>query len=165
MTFFVGGAEDAVARALPILERLSEPGGIRRAGPRPENGQIVKLLANGLWFAHAAAAAEAMLIGQGLGVAPDDLHRLLLDSAGSSRMLEQHFPRVLDGDYLTSFGIDRVVEELATIAAMRTEVGADTPLLDASARLHSEALERFGPVPGEQLAVRELEERAGRYLR
>jgi 3-hydroxyisobutyrate dehydrogenase len=33
------------------------------------------------------------------------------------------------------------------------------------ARLHREALERFGAVPGELLAAKLLEERAGRTLR
>ena len=165
LVFFVSGTDAAVARAHPILEVLSGPGGVRRAGARVEDGQIVKLLANGLWFANAVAASEAMLIGQGLGLAPGDLHELLRDSAGGSRFLEEHAGRLLNGDYLATFRFDRVVEELDTITAMGVAAQVSTPVLDTSARLHHTALERFGPALGELLAVKMLEEEARRRLR
>jgi hypothetical protein len=40
-----------------------------------------------------------------------------------------------------------------------------TPMLDTSMVLHQAALEWFGPVPGELLAVKLLEEAAGARLR
>lgn len=165
LVFSVSGTDEAVARAHPVLDALSRPGGIRRAGMRAEDGQIVKLLANGLWFANAVAASEAMLVGQGLGLAPADLHALLRDGAGGSRFLDDYFEAVLDGDYRESFGIDRVVEELTTLGGMSAEAGVSTPMLDASARLHRDALQRFGPALGELLAVKILEEQAHRLLR
>jgi 3-hydroxyisobutyrate dehydrogenase-like beta-hydroxyacid dehydrogenase len=165
LTFFVSGSERAVDRALPILRELSEDGGVRRAGQRAEDGQIVKLLANGLWFANAVAASEAMLIGQGLGLSPAAVQRLLRDSAGGSRYLDVHAERLLDGDYLTTFGIDRVVEELDTLSAMKDEGRVVTPILDASRTLHRAALNRFGPELGELLAVKLLEDESGRQLR
>lgn len=164
LVFFVSGEENAVAKALPILRMLSRPDGIRRAGVRAEDGQIVKLLANGLWFANAIAASEAMLIGQGLGLPASDLHALLRESAGGSRFLDDHLSRLLEGDYFATFGIDRVVEELDTVAAMGAAAAVATPVLDASATLHRQALDRFGPVLGELLAVRLLEGSAGRRL-
>lgn len=165
LVFFVGGPDTAVERALPILRVLAGPHGVRRAGKRPEDGHIVKLLANALWFANAVAASEAVLIGQGLGLTASALHGLLRDSAGGSRFLDDHFGRLLDGDYLTSFGIDRVVEELDTVATMSRTAEVPAPVLDASAGLHRAALQRYGPVPGELLAVKLLEERTGRQLR
>lgn len=165
LTFFVSGDDRAVARAMPVLAQLSRPDGVRRSGSRAEDGQIVKLLANSLWFANALAASEAMLIGQGLGLAPADLHRLLRDSAGGSRYLDAHAERLLDGDYLTTFGIDRVVEELRAVAAMGRATRTPTPMLDVSESMHEAALRRFGPELGELLAVKVLEEDAGRDLR
>lgn len=165
LIFFLSGRADAAGRARPLLEVLAREDGIRHAGPRAEDGQIVKLLANGLWFANAVAASEAMLIGQGLGVAPSDLHRLLRDSAGGSVFIEEHLGRLLDGDYLETFGIDRVVEELDTVRAMAETARVTSPMLDAAARLHRAALDRFGPQLGELLAVRLLEDDAGRRLR
>ncbi|WIE74089.1 NAD(P)-dependent oxidoreductase [Curtobacterium sp. MCJR17_020] len=163
--FFVSGTAAAVERALPIMARLAAPNGIRRVGDRVEDGQIVKLLANALWFANAAAASEAMLIGTKLGLPTEHLHRLLRGSAGSSQFLEHDAGRLLDGDYLTTFGIDRVVEELDIVASLRADSGVDSPVLDASAVLHREALDRYGDRLGELLAVRLLEERADQQLR
>ncbi|WP_223627257.1 NAD(P)-dependent oxidoreductase [Microbacterium sp. EST19A] len=165
LVFFVSGQDSAVAKAIPILRRLSRRDGIRRTGARAEDGQIVKLLANGLWFANAVAAAEAMLIGQSLGIPSSELHALLRDSAGGSRFLDDHLDKLLEGDYFATFGIDRVVEELDTIAAMSASAGVATPMLDASAALHHQALDRFGPVLGELLTVRLLEASAGQQLR
>lgn len=165
LTFFVSGAESAVARVLPLLRVLSGPDGVRRAGTRAEDGQIVKLLANGLWFAQAIAASEALLIGQGLGLAVRDLRDLLRDSAGGSFFLDEHSESLLGGDYLETFGIDRVVDELDAIAAMARSVDVPIPVLDASARLHRQALDLFGPALGELLAVKLLEEQSGQRLR
>jgi 3-hydroxyisobutyrate dehydrogenase len=165
LVFYVGGSSDPVARAEAILRQLSAEGGIRMCGPNPSDGHTVKLLANALWFANALAATEALLIGQAQGLAPQQLQALLADSAGSSTALSQHLPRLFEGDYLASFGIDRVVEELGTVAALARSSSTTSRLLDASAGVHREALARFGPVPGELLGARVIEELAGRYLR
>ncbi|MFJ4999685.1 NAD(P)-dependent oxidoreductase [Microbacterium sp. NPDC088619] len=165
LIFYASGADEAVQRARLILEMLARADGVRRAGTRAEDGQIVKLLANALWFANAVAASEAMLVGQGLGLGVDDLHGLLRQSAGGSRFLDEHLSRLLGGDYMASFGIDRVVEELDTVETMSRAADVTTPILDSSARLHRAALDRFGPVLGELLAVKLLESDAGRQLR
>ncbi|WP_350353266.1 NAD(P)-binding domain-containing protein [Microbacterium sp. A8/3-1] len=165
LVFFTSGTHGAVARALPILQALSGEDGVRRAGSRVEDAQIVKLLANGLWFANAVATSEALLIGQGLGLATADLHSLLQGSADGSRFLDEHLVRLLDGDYLETLGIVRVVEELNTIRTMSEAAGVTTPLLNTSRQLHHAAFDRFGPAIGELLAVKLLEEAAGRPLR
>jgi 3-hydroxyisobutyrate dehydrogenase len=165
LTFSVSGPDDSVRRAEPVLHVLAAVGGVRQVGQRPEDGQIVKLLANGLWFANALAASEAMLIGQGLGMDVAALHGFLQAGAGGSRFLDEHAGRLLDGDALATFGIDRIVEELDTIDRMRQAADVDTPMLDASALVHRAALDRYGPVLGELLGVRLLEDRAGRQLR
>lgn len=164
-TFFVSGPDDAVDRAVPVLNVLAAPGGVRRIGQRAEDGQIVKLLANGLWFTNALAAAEALLIGQKLGLNVEALHGFLQASAGGSRFLDEHADQLPDGDYLPSFSIDRVVEELSTIRRLQDMAGVDAPMLEASARHHHAALDQYGPALGELLGVRLLEERAGRQLR
>ncbi|MCE0459697.1 NAD(P)-dependent oxidoreductase [Curtobacterium flaccumfaciens] len=165
LVFHVSGSTTAVARAIPVLGPLAAPDGIRHAGRRAEDGQIVKLLANALWFANAAAATEAMLIGTKLGLPTEQLHELLRDSAGTSRFLEHDAGRLLDGDYMATFGIDRVVEELTTVTAMRDAAMVDSPVLDASAALHRAAMDRFGSELGELLGARLLEQRAHHRLR
>jgi 3-hydroxyisobutyrate dehydrogenase len=165
LTFYISGPRRAVTRGRPILAELAADDGIRFVSERVEDSQTVKLLANALWFANAMAATEALLVGDGLGIEPERLRSLLQDGAGDSAALTNHLGRLLDGDYLETFGIDRVVEELRTVNELATVTETATPILDASEALHHAALREFGPTLGELLGARVLEARTGRLLR
>jgi 3-hydroxyisobutyrate dehydrogenase-like beta-hydroxyacid dehydrogenase len=164
LTFFVGGPPSAKAAAAPLLEHLSTGGTVRDAGPRAGDAQTAKLVANALWFAIVVATSEALLLGRSLGIEPPALAALLRDSAGGSVFADRHLGPMLDGDPFATFGIDRVVEELDTVAALGTDTGTPMPVLGASAAVHRAALARYGPELGELLAVRWLEDEAGRRL-
>ncbi|CAN5281960.1 NAD(P)-dependent oxidoreductase [soil metagenome] len=161
LRFQVGGAAAAVERARPILEIL---GTVDVVGEDVGDGYTAKLLANLLWFGQVVAVSEAMLLGTALGVPAATLRRTLGASAGGSAFIDEYLDRLLERDYAETFGIDRVVEELDTLAALAQQEGVPFELSSLVARLHREALERFGPVPGELLAAKLLEERAGRTL-
>jgi 3-hydroxyisobutyrate dehydrogenase len=162
LRFYAGGAPSAIDRARPVLEAL---GSLEQVGDTIEAGYVAKLLANLLWFGQAIAVTEALLLGRALGLSPAALRDQLAASAGGSVFIDEYLDRLLDGDYLASFGIDRCVEELDTLVSLAR--GADVPfeLSSTVARLHREALERFGAIDGELLGAKLLEERAGRTLR
>ena len=162
--FFVGGSPSAVGRARPVLEVLGDPQRIQVVGPHPGDGPAAKLIANLLWFGQAIAVTEALLLGRSLGFAPDRLRGILEHSAGASAFLADHAGALIEGDSLATFGIDRVVEELDTLTELAAEERLPFELSSLVARLHRDALERFGPVDGELLAARLLEVRAGRPL-
>ena len=162
LRFYVGGAPGAVARAAPILDAL---GTHEVIGNDPGDGYTAKLLANLLWFGQVVAVTEALLLGQSLGLAPARLREMLARGAGGSVFIDEYLDRLLEGDYLETFGLDRVVEELDTLASLARQEGVPFELSSLVARLHGEALERFGAVDGELLAAKLLEERAGRTLR
>ena len=163
--FFVGGAEAALARARPVLAAIGDPSRIEHIGPGAGDGNAAKLLANLLWFGQAVAVTEALLVGQSLGLEPEALRGVLARSAGGSTFLDDYAGSLLAGDYLETFGIDRVVEELDTLTSLAREASSPFELSTLVARLHREALERFGPVDGELLAAKLLEVQAGRTLR
>jgi 3-hydroxyisobutyrate dehydrogenase len=160
--FFAGGTASALERARPLLTAL---GSVDHVGDRVADGYLAKLLANLLWFGQVVAVTEALLLGQALGLSPALLRQQLARSAGGSVFIDEYLDRLLAGDYLETFGIDRCVEELETLVSLAR--GADVPfeLSTTVARLHREALERFGAVDGELLAARLLEERARVTLR
>lgn len=161
--FFVGGTVRAVERVRPLLAALGP--GFDHVGRTVGAGHVAKLLANLLWFGQVVAVTEALLLGQSLGLAPAALRDVLRRSAGNSVALDDHLGRLLEGDYLETFGIDRAVEELETLVSLAREAGTPFELSGLVARIHAEALQRFGPVPGELLAAKLLEERAGTTLR
>lgn len=163
--FFVSGAAADVAAALPVLAAIGRPASTVVVGDRVGDGQLVKLLANLLWFGQVIAATEALLLGSRLGLDLGGLRHALGESAGGSAFLDRHVDRLLAGDYLDAFGIDRCVVELRTITELAREAGTPAQLSELVAQLHEEALLRFGPVLGELLAARLLEERAGVTLR
>jgi 3-hydroxyisobutyrate dehydrogenase-like beta-hydroxyacid dehydrogenase len=163
--FFVGGAPDAVERALPVLHALGDPRRLERAGDEVGAGHVAKMLANTLWFGQVAAVTEALLIGHTQGLEPEQLAAILRRSAGGSAFIDRHLDHLLEGDYLETFGLDRVVEELDTVTSLAADAGLPVALTGLVAELHREALERFGPVDGELLVAKLLEERAGIRIR
>jgi 3-hydroxyisobutyrate dehydrogenase len=161
--FFVGGTAAAIDRALPLLAVL---GTARHpaAGERPSDAHVVKLLANALWFQQAAAVTEVLLAAQARGLDVRTVRALLADSAAGSVFLDRHAPRLLDGDDMTDFGLQGVIDELDAVVALAREHGTPNRLLTLTADLHHEALSEFGAVDGELLVARLLERRAGRTL-
>ena len=161
LSFHVGGAPLAVDRARPLLELL---GTVDVVGDDPGDGYVAKLLANLLWFGQVVAVTEALLLGRSLGLDPSTLRRTLAAGAAGSTFIDEYLDRLLVGDYAETFGLDRVVEELDTLASLARQEGVPFELSELVARLHREALERFGAVDGELLAAKLLEERDGRPL-
>ncbi|MFS4507097.1 NAD(P)-dependent oxidoreductase [Clavibacter sp. Sh2141] len=162
--FHVAGSAAAVDRVSPVLEALGHDPATPRIGDDPASARVVKLLGNALWFGQVVAVTEALLLGRSLGLDPTALRSALLTGPGTSAFLERHAPALLAGDPMADFGIDRVVEELDAVTRLAAERGVPHELTALVARLHSEALDAHGPVDGELLAGRLLEERAGRRL-
>ncbi|HEY5222408.1 MAG TPA: NAD(P)-dependent oxidoreductase [Microbacteriaceae bacterium] len=165
LTFFVGGAASAIDRVRPVFAALGAPDAVRVVGEDVGAAHTAKLLANLLWFGHVAATTEALLLGQSLGIDLQTLRAALGESAGGSTFMDRHLDHLLAGDYLQSFGLDRCVDELEIVTSLAAEKGVPFELSSLVTRLHEEALARFGPVNGELLVAKLLEERAGRQLR
>lgn len=163
--FFVGATDAALARARPVLEALGDPTRIEHVGLSAGDGNAAKLLVNLLWFGQAAAVTEALLLGRSLGLAPQTLRGVLARSAAGSVFLDEYGDALLAGDVLPTFGIDRVVEELDTLTSLAGEASSPFELSTVVARLNRDALDHFGPVDGELLVAKLLEQRAGRALR
>jgi 3-hydroxyisobutyrate dehydrogenase len=161
LRFFVGGEPAEIERARPLLESLGGLDAVEVIGTGIGVGYTAKLLANLLWFGQVVAVTEALLLGVSLGLPVAVLRKTLGRSAGGSVFIDEYLDRLLDGDYLESFGLDRCVEELDTLVRLADAGGVPFELSTLVTRLHREALERFGAVDGELLAAKLLEERAG----
>jgi 3-hydroxyisobutyrate dehydrogenase-like beta-hydroxyacid dehydrogenase len=158
ITLYVGGPAEALAAATPLLRSFAST--IHHAGDHGA-GYLAKLLINLQWFGHAVLATEALLLAKRHGLVPERMRDVLLGSAGDSAFVERHLPALLAGDYLRDFGLDRCVEELASVVRAADLAGTPHPVTSAVASLHRAALERFGSVDGELLASALLEELAG----
>ncbi|WP_196073243.1 NAD(P)-dependent oxidoreductase [Nakamurella alba] len=162
LQLYVGGDPDLLERWRPVLaafsNRMVHIGSHHAAG-------TMKLLVNQLWFGQAAMVAEAALLATTAGIPPGRFRDLVLDGPAASTFLERDWPGVLAGDYLHSFGLDRVVEELDSLLWEADRHDLPHVVGDAVARIHREALQHLGPDAGELGAVAFAEAQAGRRLR
>ena len=157
---FVGGDAELLERHRPVLEALADPGRIIRMGG-PGAGYITKHLVNLLWFGQTIATAEALLLARREDIDLELMQRALAGSAASSSFIRDDLGALFDGDYLTSFGLDRCCEELSAITALARQEGVPFELSEQVERTYQRALARYGPVDGELLPVAMLEEQAG----
>lgn len=162
LQLFVGGDHKVLEQARPALDVLARR--VTHVGGSGA-GYTVKLLVNFLWFSQAVAAGEAFLLARRTGLDLDVLRTALAGSAASSSFLDRDLDRLLDGDYLTTFGLDRCCEELAGITAVAQDLRVPHELMALVERAYQRALRRYGPVDGELMAVALLEEETGLQLR
>ena len=164
LQLFVGGEASVVERHRAVLEALGDPGRIVHVGGHG-TGYTVKLLVNLLWFGQAVATAEALLLGQRAGIDPAVLRHALAGSPAASTLIRSDIGLVFRGDYLDSFGLDRICEELEAVTALAGKYQVPWELSDVVRRTYRRAMARFGPADGELLAVALLEDEAGHKLR
>jgi 3-hydroxyisobutyrate dehydrogenase len=85
LTVYVGGDDDAVARARPVLETYGDP--VLPMGPLG-SGLRTKLVNNALNAAHFGLAHDALALGESLGLDPIRLGEALRNGSGRSFSLE-----------------------------------------------------------------------------
>lgn len=164
LRLYVGGSPEVLDRYRPLLEAVTTSDRISHMGG-PGTGYTTKLLINLLWFGQAAATAEALLLGRRAGIDLGVLRDTLADSAAGSDFIRRDLSALFAGNYLPSYGLDRIHDQLEVITGDARDLGTPHAIADTVLRLHRRALERFGPVNGELLAVALLEEVAGTLLR
>jgi 3-hydroxyisobutyrate dehydrogenase len=164
LQLFVGGEAGTVEEHRALLEVLGDPERIVHVGGHGA-GYTAKLLVNLLWFGQAVATAEALLLGQRAGIDPRVLKQAIADSSAATAFTRHDLGALFHGDYLASFELDRICEELQTVTGLARDYRVPFELSDLVHRIYRRALARYGPVAGELLAVALLEEEAGQKLR
>jgi 3-hydroxyisobutyrate dehydrogenase-like beta-hydroxyacid dehydrogenase len=102
LTVMYAGADDACARAEPVLAGLSDRR--RRVGERPGMAQALKLANNFLSATALAATSEAIAFGQSVGLDMATMLDVLNSSSGRSAATGDKFPdHVLTGRYAAGF--------------------------------------------------------------
>jgi 3-hydroxyisobutyrate dehydrogenase len=161
---FVGGDPEDVERVRPVLEAMGDPQRVVHVGPRGA-GYAVKLCLNLLWFIHAAASAEVLVLGAKAGVEVGTLRRALVSGPAGSVLLERDIDGVFEGDYDTSFTLDLVTKDLGLAVDLGRDLGVPLELSALVEQLHRRARALYGDAAGELSSVRLVEEAAGIKLR
>ena len=89
LTFMVGGSEQGVARARPILERMGKA--VVHTGPSG-NGQAAKICNNMILAISMIGVCEAFVLAERLGLAADKLFEVSSQSSGQCWSLTNYCP-------------------------------------------------------------------------
>jgi 3-hydroxyisobutyrate dehydrogenase len=146
----LGGPDDVIDAARPVLDALVSSCVV--VGPRVGDGQSMKIVNQLLCGVHIAAAAEALVLARGLGIAPEAAVEALGAGAAASFMFGDRGPRIAQqlagAEPEVRSRLDIFVKDLGLVAEAAEHAGLQLPVAGAA-----EALFRLGEARG--LAARD----------
>ncbi|MFN9547290.1 MAG: NAD(P)-dependent oxidoreductase [Cyanobacteriota bacterium] len=125
LSVLVGGTAETLERARPLLEVVGRT--VTHFGPAGA-GQQAKAINQILVAGSYAAVAEAMALGQRLGLPMDDLRRALAPGAAGSWALEHRAAGMVAGQFPLGFRLALHRKDLAIALATAAEVGLELPV-------------------------------------
>src|SRR3954454_9967335 len=133
----VGGAEDDVAQARPLLEAWGDPEKIRHVGPVGA-GNALKTVVNLSLGVAMGGVAEALRLGEDLGIDRE----VLLTTLGQGPLgfsVNQKRDMLAKGEYHpTAFSLDLMLKDLQIATGVSEH---DLPLTEATARYAQQAID------------------------
>ena len=132
LTFMCGGDKKSFEKAKPILEAMGK--NIVHCG-NAGLGQVTKICNNMLAGINALAAAEAMVMGERLGVARETLYNVISTSTGTSLYFENFNPMPgvsatspANNDFKPGFMAKLMLKDLRLSQAAAQSASTSTPL-------------------------------------
>jgi len=124
LSIMVGGPDDAFERALPIFQKMGK--NIVHVGPSGA-GQVTKACNQLVVASTIEAVAEALVLAAKAGVDPAKVREALLGGFASSRILEVHGQRMLDGSFAPGFRVRLHRKDARIITETAAELGVPVP--------------------------------------
>ena len=142
LTFMVGGAADAFARAEPVLQAMGKA--VIHAGDAG-NGQAAKICNNMLLAIHMIGTAEALKMAGKLGLEPATFHEIASQSSGYNWSLNEYTPlpgvgkdSPADRDYQGGFATALMLKDLRLAMEAAETADAAVPLGARAASLYED---------------------------
>jgi 3-hydroxyisobutyrate dehydrogenase len=142
LAIMVGGSQDAVERARPVLAAMgSKIFAIGALG----SGHAMKALNNYISAAGLAAAAEALLVGRRFGLDPVVMTDVLNASTGRNNSTENKLKQhILSGTFASGFSLDLMAKDLATAVELAEDLGVPMPFAERCVPLWKDATAQLG---------------------
>lgn len=141
LTFMVGGAGDAFARAEPILQQMGRK--IVHAGASG-NGQVAKICNNMILGISQIALAEAFTMAERLGLDAKTLFDISSNASGSCWAMVNHLPvpgivetSAANRDFQPGFSTAMMAKDLRLAQQAAQAAGTATPLGAGAAALYT----------------------------
>lgn len=113
LSVMASGSDAAFKAARPVLDAISET--VFELGDHAGPGSAMKAVNQLLAGVHIASMAEAMTFGMTQGVSPEKFMEIIPKCAGTSWMLENRAPHIVDGDYTPRSTIDIWPKDLGIV--------------------------------------------------
>lgn len=126
LSIMLSGAASAKTAAQPALKAMAE--NVFDLGDEPGAGSAMKAVNQLLAGVHIAAMAEAVSFGMTQGISPQDIARVIPNCAGTSWMLENRLPHIVEGDYTPRSMVDIWPKDLGIVGEIAQSAGIDVPL-------------------------------------
>ena len=130
LSVMASGAPEAFEAGAPVLEACAET--VFRLGDAAGAGSAMKAVNQLLAGVHIAAMAEAMTFGMTQGIAPEDFVKVIPLCAGTSWMLENRAPHIVDGDYTPHSAVDIWPKDLGIVLDIARGAKFGAPLTAAA---------------------------------
>lgn len=125
LAIMVGGAAEAVARAMPLFEVMGSK--ITHVGPTGA-GQVVKACNQVITSVTIAAVSEAIVLGERAGVEPERMLDAVSGGLAGSKVIDIKRPQFLSRDFEPGFTVDLHHKDLGIVLATAREYGVSLPL-------------------------------------
>jgi 2-hydroxy-3-oxopropionate reductase len=149
LSIMVGGDAQAFATVKPILDIMGNPERVVHIGEAGA-GQLCKLCNQMVIGGTLAVVAEAFALAKKAGVDASRVREALLGGFASSRVLEVHGNRLLQGTYKPGFKTDLFAKDLRNVVATLAEHDVPAPVSAIVQQLVHATMAK-GPCEGRQL--------------
>ena len=132
LTIMVGGPEAAFARAKPLFELMGK--NITHVGSANGAGQTCKVANQIIVALNIQAVSEALVFAAKAGADPAKVRQALMGGFASSRILEVHAERMLNGTFNPGFRIRLHQKDLNLALSAAKELSLSCPTRPSRSR-------------------------------
>ena len=137
LSIMASGTEQAFAAAEPVLSAVAE--NLFRLGDKAGAGSVMKSVNQLLAGVHIAVMAEALTFGLKQGLDPETFLEVISQCAGTSWMLENRAPHIIDADYTPKSAVNIWLKDLGIIMDIAQNQSCVTPLAQTALQQFSAA--------------------------
>ncbi len=130
LSVMASGAAAAFDGASPALDAMAQT--VFNLGDEVGAGSAMKAVNQLLAGVHIAAMAEALTFGMTQGVKPDKFLEVISQCAGTSWMLENRAPHIVEGDYSPRSSVDIWPKDLGIVLDIAKSARFGAPLTAAA---------------------------------
>lgn len=130
LSIMASGKSEAFAAARPVLDACAQT--VFELGDQAGPGSAMKAVNQLLAGVHIATMAEALTFGMTQGVEPAKFVEVISKCAGTSWMLENRAPHIVEGDYTPRSQINIWPKDLGIVLDVAKSAGFSAPITAAA---------------------------------